>query len=72
MNLEEIRRYMPEDAAVIEGCARCRLFFYDGPGVILPSGRHATGEEMRSLVAQAGYNPLTREHTAEYGPFPSA
>jgi len=66
MNLDEIRAVSPEDADVIEAAARGRMFFYDGPGVILPSGRRCTGEQMRALVAEAGYNPLTREHA----PFP--
>lgn len=68
--LDEIRRNSPKDAEAIEMCAAGRMFFYDGPGVILPSGRRASGAEMRVLVAEAGYNPLTREHAADHGPFP--
>jgi hypothetical protein len=65
MNLDEIRAVSPEDAEVIEAAARGKLFFFDGPGVILPSGRRCTGERMRGLVAEAGYNPLTREHASK-------
>jgi hypothetical protein len=68
--LDELRRDSPKDAAVIEACAAGGMFFYDGAGVILPSGRRCTGAEMRALVAEAGYNPLTRAHAIEHGPFP--
>lgn len=71
-DLDEIRRNTPEDAEAIEAAARGRMFFYDGAGVILPSGRRCTGTEMRVLVAEAGYDPLTREHAAGHGPFPPA
>lgn len=59
--LDEIRQNTPEDAAIIEQLAAARVFFYDGPGVILPSGRRVNGDGMRSLVAEAGYNPLGRD-----------
>lgn len=50
-----------EDQDIIERLAGARTYFYDGPGVILPSGRKYSGEEMRALVAEAGFNPLTRD-----------
>lgn len=59
--LDEIRKNTPGDAEVIDHLAEARVFFYDGNGVILPSGRRVTGEGMRALVAEAGYNPLGRD-----------
>jgi hypothetical protein len=58
--LDDIRREAPEDFIVITSIASLRVFFYDGPGVILPSGRRVTGDVMRALVAEAGYDPLAR------------
>ncbi len=52
--LDEVRKDTPEDAEVIDRLAEAKVFFYDGPGVILPSGRRVTGEGMRALVAEAG------------------
>jgi hypothetical protein len=59
--LDDIRRETPEDFIVITSLANLRIFFYDGPGVILPSGRRVNGRDMRALVAMAGYNPLTKD-----------
>jgi hypothetical protein len=59
--LDDIRSTAPGDAEVIDRLAEARVFFYDGPGVILPSGRRVSGEEMRGLVAEAGYVPLARD-----------
>lgn len=56
--LERIRHTSPEDALIIDQLALAKVFFYDGSGVIMPSGRRITGEQMRLLVAAAGYNPL--------------
>jgi hypothetical protein len=61
--LDEIRRTAPGDAEAIEAAARAEMYFFDGPGVILPSGRRCTGEEMRALVAEAagGFIPAKPE-----------
>jgi hypothetical protein len=59
--LDEIRKNTPEDAAVIDRLAEARVFFYDGNGVILPSGRRVSGEGMRALVAEAGYDLLGKD-----------
>ena len=56
--LKKIRSYTPEDADIIDFCAQAKMFFYDGPGVIMPSGRRLNGRQMRLLVSAAGYNPL--------------
>jgi hypothetical protein len=61
VTLDEIRRCTPEDAAIIDALAEARTFFYDGPGVILPSGRQMDGKGMRTLIKEAGYDPLTRD-----------
>jgi hypothetical protein len=58
--LDDIRRETPGDAIVIHTLANLRVFFYDGPGVILPSGRRVTGHDMRALVAEAGYDALAK------------
>jgi hypothetical protein len=58
--LDDIKTYTPKDWEAIEACAKLGVFFYDGPGVILPSGRRCTGEVMRALITEAGFNPLER------------
>jgi hypothetical protein len=58
--LDEIRKNTPEDAKMIDQLANSGVFFYDGPGVILPSGRRVTGEGMRALLAEAGYDPMAK------------
>jgi hypothetical protein len=60
MDLTWLKKHQPEDAAIIEQMAKDRIYFYDGPGVIMPSQVRLSGAEIRSMVAEAGYNPLAR------------
>lgn len=59
--LEDLRAISPEDAAMVERCAQAQMHFYEGPGVILPSGRHCPGLLMRALVTEAGYDADTAD-----------
>jgi hypothetical protein len=61
MNLEEVSQRWPEVAEVIRFLAEKRVFFFDGDGVILDRNRKLTGAEMRALIREAGYDPLTRD-----------
>jgi hypothetical protein len=63
--LAKIRVTCPEDAKVIDELAKAKCFFYEGPGVIMPSGRRLKGNQMRLLIAAAGYNPLKPPHSFE-------
>lgn len=58
LDLEALRELCPQDAALIDQLAAAKVFFYDGPGIIISHGRKLSGEQARTLVAQAGYNPM--------------
>jgi hypothetical protein len=60
LTLTWLQKHQPEDAAIIERLAEAKVFFYDGDGVIMPSQVCLSGAEIRNMIAEAGYNPLTR------------